>query len=141
MFKFFVRVSLALIFFGAFSIACKPKLPPTPPPPPTFAPAPIGRLAEGGRLIMANICSKCHGNRGQGGIGPAIIGANAALQKFETARGLFDYIRIAMPLEAPGSLTPQEYLEVMSFLMLQNGFAGAGTTLNPNGLEELPLKK
>ncbi|MBI2830602.1 MAG: hypothetical protein HYX81_05535 [Chloroflexi bacterium] len=139
--KFSVWVFLSLAFVMVLSNACRPGLPTTPPPPPTFAPAPIGRLAEGGKVTMANICSKCHGDRGQGGIGPAIIGANATLQKFETAKGLFDYVRIAMPLEAPGSLTQQQYLEVMSFLILQNGFADAGRTINPNGLEELLLKK
>ncbi|MBI2851902.1 MAG: c-type cytochrome [Chloroflexi bacterium] len=101
----------------------------------------IGQSAEAGRRIFLEICSTCHGKQGLGAFGPALIGENATLEKFLSAQRLFDYISIAMPLEAPGTLKRDEYLQVLSYLLVQNGFADAESPFDPDQLEQYPLKK
>jgi hypothetical protein len=38
-----------------------------------------------------------------------------------------------MPANAPGSLSSQQYLEVMAYLLLQNGFVTSGQALDNLG--------
>ncbi|MBI4303888.1 MAG: hypothetical protein HY665_06075, partial [Chloroflexi bacterium] len=66
---------------------------------------------------------------------PAILGDNASLQKFNTAQGLWDYVTVAMPFDAPGSLSQEQYLQEVSFLLLENKFVSPDRIIR---LEELP---
>lgn len=86
-------------------------------------------------------CSGCHGDRGQGVTGPAIIGSMASLEKYSNAQALFDYVSVAMPFSAPGSLSREEYLQVLAYLIHQNSFAASDQTIDPSGLGSLVLKK
>ncbi|MBI4284694.1 MAG: hypothetical protein HY670_02180 [Chloroflexi bacterium] len=131
-------LTAAGLLLGLLSNGCRAKPTPTPSPAPANT---VGQFASSGRTVFITICSNCHGEQGQGITGPALIGSNAFLEKFENAQRLFEYISIAMPQEAPGSLTRQEYLEVLSYLMLQNGFIDEKVPFDPDGLEKLPLKK
>ncbi len=98
------------------------------------------QLSNAGKSIFATDCASCHGTNGQGITGPALIGQYQSLDKYQTAQGLMDFIDTAMPLNAPGSLTSQQYLEVLSFILLQNSWVSDSTIINPDNLSSIALK-
>jgi mono/diheme cytochrome c family protein len=82
-----------------------------------------------GRAVYEERCAKCHGEEGQGKLGRALIGPNANLGGYGTARGLFDYTRKIMPIDAPGKLLESEYWAVLAYILNQNRILPDGTTL------------
>lgn len=109
-------------------------------PTPTAAGPAAGLLAESGKNVYVKYCSKCHGEKGEGLFAPTVIGRGSNLGKYGSARGLMDYITVVMPYDAPGSLTQQEYLQVLSFLLIQNGFIKPETVIRPDQLQQIQLK-
>ncbi len=68
----------------------------------------------------------CHGNRHppEGfklprNLAPALIGDDA-LARFATAREVYDFISTRMPYQAPGSLSADEYWQLVAFLLKRN---------------------
>jgi cytochrome c len=80
-----------------------------------------GGLAQAGQAVYAQHCGICHGDQGQGLVGPAVIGPRAALSKYGSGQGLLEYTTMLMPQTAPGSLPPEQYLQVTTYLLVQNG--------------------
>lgn len=143
-----VAVILAMTLVSGACSASKPTPTPAPTAPSTSAPVPsptpapaltAGQLAEQGKTVLATK-GGCHGEGGQGLRAPAIIGSNAQLAKYNNAKQLLDYIKSTMPANAPGSLTQQEYLQVLCFMLLQNKFVTAETAIDPSQLERIALK-
>lgn len=66
-----------------------------------------------GRELYAQRCANCHDV--EGGIGPDLAGA--VLRSYGSARTLFNYVKMAMPYDAPGSLSDQEYWATLDFLL------------------------
>lgn len=100
-------------------------------------PAGHGSVAEGAALF-ATTCAACHGKAGEG-MAPAfpqLIGRDPRAEQFVFANDpklphtignywphattLFDYIRRAMPLLAPGSLTDDQVYAVSAYLLAAN---------------------
>ena len=149
------RHPLGLLAAGALLlIACSPVNPsptagPTPVPPasPTAvaAPTPAGPTADSlgaaGKAVFAENCARCHGDQGEGVTAPANIGPNAHLDKFSTGKGLYDYISTTMPQDRPATLSPETYLQVVSFLLLQNGFVQPNTLLSADTLATVRLQR
>jgi mono/diheme cytochrome c family protein len=98
------------------------------------------QYAAEGQILFSVKCSLCHGDKGQGGQAPAIIGAGAALAKYSTALGLLEKISKTMPMNSPGSLSHQEYLQLEAYLLTQNNYVGASQTFNEANLKDLALK-
>ena len=96
-------------------------------------------LAVHGKNIFDKISAPCHGVRGEGKLGPAIIGPKSKLVKYKTAKGLLDFISELMPMDNPGSLKPEEYLAVMSFLLLENKLVDGEIDMKPDQLEKIKL--
>jgi mono/diheme cytochrome c family protein len=101
----------------------------------------FGQLANTGQTIYTNSCALCHGDSGQGGTASSIIGARANLQKYNTAQGLFDYIRTNMPASAPGSLPLDKYQQVMGYLLVQNNFVQSNTPFAADQLSTIQLTR
>ncbi len=80
----------------------------------------FGQMSDAGKAVFAAKCASCHGNNGQGVTAPPVIGTSANLAKYQTAQGLLTFIDTNMPFNAPGSLTHAEYLQVLSYLLVQN---------------------
>lgn len=105
----------------------------------TGLPAGRGTHAEGA-VVYAQKCALCHGQRGEGmGSGaaayPKLIGREPRegfpfgrdLKHVKTvgnywpyATTVYDYINRAMPLNAPGSLRPNEVYGLTAFLLAEN---------------------
>ncbi|MFI5227706.1 MAG: c-type cytochrome [Gemmatimonadales bacterium] len=52
---------------------------------------------------------------------------------------LFDYIRRAMPLTAPGSLTPDETYAVTAFLLARDSVIAGGTMIDARTLPAIQM--
>lgn len=98
-----------------------------------------GTVAEGATLYAAQ-CSVCHGPEGRGGSGSELAGGNpdlTAAQPDQTigsywpyATTLFDFIRRAMPMTAPWSLSNNEVYAVVAYLLSLNGIVAPGARLD-----------
>ena len=141
-----VVMALALAVVGCSSASPAPSAAPTPPTPPASSPPPpstltFGQLADAGASVFASKCTTCHGSNGQGVTAPAVIGADANLDKYNTAQGLLNFISVSMPFNAPGSLSSQEYSNLLGFLLVRNNYVPASTTFDPGQLSNIQLKK
>lgn len=89
-----------------------------------------GTYEEGKRVYMAK-CVACHGDKLQGvpGAGDTLIGGRGtlatskALKTVESywpyATTVFDYVKRAMPFNAPGSLTDDEVYAVTDYILTE----------------------
>ena len=107
---------------------------------PTTTTTTAGELAALRQGVFSANCAKCHGTSGQGGTAPALTGSGAALAKYNTAQALFNFLSAAMPLDAPGSLTHQQYLELLSFILVQDGYMQSANTFDESKLASVALK-
>ena len=91
-----------------------------------------------GRAVYAARCAKCHGESGQGGVGPRLVPGDR-LGGHGTAQGLYDYLARAMPGDAPASLPADQYWAVVNYLVVTNGFAAEGTVVGPGNASDIRL--
>jgi mono/diheme cytochrome c family protein len=86
-----------------------------------------GQATRGQQLYSGN-CSVCHQEGLQGGdTAPALKGERFVLRWSDsTVDDMFTAISTSMPADTPGSLTPQQYLDIVMYLLQQNSFP-AGT--------------
>jgi hypothetical protein len=111
-------------------------------------PAGSGDVATGA-LVFAAKCAACHGAQGQGGLGDPLVGGQGTLASAKPKRTvgsywpyattLFDYIRRAMPYNAPESLSADEVYAVSAFLLNQNGIVPANTRLDAASLPRVVM--
>lgn len=95
-------------------------------PPALYAPA----QALQGRAVFERHCAVCHGHHLEGRVGPALKGEKFASVKAGFTIGqIFDFLSVDMPAYAPGSLNTRQYVEIMAFLLEQNGYPAGKTTL------------
>jgi mono/diheme cytochrome c family protein len=80
--------------------------------------------AERGNEVLAGSCASCHGDDMKGGPGaPALVGPDFMWSwTNKTAYQLFDQIQNTMPLDAPGALTTEQYVDAMAALFRANAF-------------------
>lgn len=88
--------------------------------------------AEAGEATYANACRDCHGYRAQGGEAPSIVGEGFARFADRSVAVLYDFISRNMPYDQPGSRTAEEYLDIVAFLALVNGFEPGPVPLPPD---------
>lgn len=109
----------------------KPALAPTPVP--TSVPPAISfttAQAGAGKTVYGQSCAACHGATLQGGNGPALAGSGAQLLgRLHTAGSFFTSMSTRMPLTAPGSLSHEQYVDIMAFILEHNGYHASGTAL------------
>ena len=101
-----------------------------------------GTAAAGATIFMQK-CASCHGPKGEGiDKNPKLIGREPAPgfvfatdpkaprtigNYWPYATTLYDYIHRAMPLNVPGSLTPDETYALVAYLLKENGIPTAAT--------------
>ena len=78
-----------------------------------------------GRDVYAGMCAGCHPAVTH--VGPAFTTSWAGKKLSD----LFGFLRERMPKNDPGSLSEQDYVDVMSYLLRLNGM--------PAGVDELPM--
>lgn len=88
-----------------------------------------------GAAVYEAECAECHDQ----GVGPALDAAT--LQgSFANAQELHDYTAQNMPLDAPGSLTDEQYWNVTAYLVDDIGALPDDTTLDANTAAGVPLQ-
>jgi mono/diheme cytochrome c family protein len=93
-----------------------------------------------GREVYTAECAQCHGANGEGGTGPLLIGGNKRIASYQTTQRLYDYVSTTMPFDEPGSLTQEQYWNVISYLLDANELLPPDTVLGP-GAEPIELKR
>jgi mono/diheme cytochrome c family protein len=115
-----------------------------------------GRASDGAR-IYAQQCAACHGAEGQGlePLYPLLISRDPRGEGFEFAADptiprsignywpyattLYDYIRRAMPLYTPGSLSADETYAVVAYLLAANAVIPDTATLDAAALRAVRM--
>lgn len=108
-----------------------------------------GTVAEGA-VVFAATCVACHGEAGAGGDGMVQltggIGTLTSERPVKTvasfwpyATTAFDYIRRAMPLNAPQSLTDDQVYAVTAYLLSIDGIVDADAVLNAETLPTVAM--
>lgn len=87
--------------------------------------------AARGEALYADNCSYCHLVDLSGGdLAPALTGAPfMAKWTGKPLSEVFDYMRVAMPLNSPGGLSPQQNADILAFLLKKSGFPAGATDL------------
>ena len=103
-----------------------------------------GAVAQG-ETVYTQHCAACHGVKGVGKPNDPLVGGAASLKGpqpalktvgsyWPYATTLFDYIRRAMPLGAPQSLSNDEVYAVTAYVLNLNGLVGASDTVDAKSL-------
>lgn len=102
-----------------------------------------------GKTVYAKNCEVCHGPQGSGKPQDQLTGGLGTLATdkpvktpasyWPTATTLFDYIRRAMPIAAPQSLTNDEVYAVTAYLLSVDGIVPADATLDAKSLPQVKM--
>lgn len=104
---------------------------------------------EQGQALYTQKCAGCHGVTGrEGGTGPVLVGRQAwgpdggdrtIGNYWPYASTIYDYVSRAMPLQAPGSLKPDEVYAVTAYLLHANEVIPAGAVMDRESLPRVIL--
>ena len=107
-----------------------------------------GTAATGAGLYQAK-CLACHGEKGAGKPSDQLVGGQGTLRDANAVRTvgsywpyattLFDYVRRAMPLNAPLSLSDDEVYAVSAYLLFLNGIVGEDVAMNAQTLPQVKM--
>jgi len=111
---------------------------------------PVGLgIASKGKLIFDTKCVACHGAGGIGGPNGSLVTnkpPNTTGRKEKTignywpyATTVFDYIRRAMPFNAPGSLSNEEVYHLTAYLLTANDIIDDKTVINAQTLPKIEM--
>ena len=110
---------------------------------------PGGGTPGKGAAIFAEKCVSCHGEKGEGKPHDRLVGGQGSLttdQPVKTVGSywpypttLFDFIRRAMPLTAPLSLTNDEVYALCAYILNLNGLVGDKDTINARSLPKVAM--
>lgn len=107
-----------------------------------------GTAATGEALYRVN-CLACHGEDGQDGVNDRLAGGLGTIHSkmpvktvgsyWPYATTLFDYIRRAMPFQAPGSLTNDEMYALTAYILYLNEIVAIDTKIDSKSLPEIQM--
>jgi S-disulfanyl-L-cysteine oxidoreductase SoxD len=111
-------------------------------------PAGSGSVAEGRAVFQAK-CAACHGAAGEGDLADRLTGGVGTLGSAKPVKTvasywpyaptLFDYIRRAMPLDAPQSLENDEVYGLVAYLLSIDGIVAPDARLDAPGLSRVVM--
>jgi cytochrome c len=111
----------------------------------------VGSQADEGAKLYGQYCASCHGDAGQGTKGaPPVVGKNAlpldppATAKvrntqFHTAQDVAQFVAASMPAKAPGSLSTDQYYDILAFDLKANGIDVSKKKIDPTSAAEIKL--
>ena len=96
--------------------------------------------AERGRAVYAGACGLCHGRRLNGAPEDPDMRSTPPLARARFVRSwngrslatLFEYTRATMPEDNPGSLTDEEYVDVIAYMLSVGGMPAGEAELPPD---------
>lgn len=104
-------------------------------------------LAKAGEAVYTSTCVVCHGSNGEGtDICPVVIwgqgsglGSYNGVTLFKDAQGMLHYISQSMPLTAPGSLTSQQYSELLAYILTKGNLVSGSTVFDASHLSSISI--
>lgn len=121
---------------------------------PAIAPDGTG-LPEGsgtaavGREVFLAVCARCHGDKGEGGVGPRLAGGQGSLATarpvktvgsfWPYATTVWDYINRAMPFDQPGKLKPSEVYALVAYILQLNDLVGLNDVMDAKSLPKIKM--
>jgi cytochrome c len=111
---------------------------------------PVGKgSSEQGAKIFSLKCAVCHGPAGIGASAEPLMGEVGSLTSeypektissyWPYATTLFDYIRRAMPIDAPFSLSANEVYALCAYLLSEDDIIAADQELNEKNLPQVSM--
>ncbi len=101
-----------------------PTLVPSNPAAPSFT----ADQANKGQILFYENCAECHGAQLEGNAGPALDATHGNVQ-WETVSFVFSYMSAFMPAGNAHGLSPDDYLNIMAFLLKAHGHHAGGAAL------------
>lgn len=111
-------------------------------------PAGAGSVQDGAKLYVQQ-CLLCHGQNGRGGSGEELTGGINDLTRdppdqtigtyWPHATTLFDFIRRAMPMHIPGSLSDNDSYALTAYLLYENGIIEEDAILDAATLKAIKM--
>ena len=99
------------------------------------------QVARGKEKAMAE-CASCHGNTFKGDLAPSLVGPDFIDHWYDARLGeLALRVQNTMPASAPGTLKPEEYADVLAFILSENGFPAGSDTLKMTPVDALDAIK
>ena len=102
-----------------------------------------------GREVFAAQCSRCHGPKGEGGVGATLVGGQGTLRTarplktvgsfWPYATTLWDFINRAMPFDKPGLLSPPEVYAAVAFILNLNDIIGDADVMDAKTLPKVRM--
>lgn len=103
-----------------------------------------------GEAVYAAKCLGCHGEKGAGKPNDQLVGGIGTLTGEQTpvktvgsfwpyATTLFDYVRRAMPFNAPRSLSSDEVYAVCAYILQLNGIIAENAVMNAQTLAKVQM--
>jgi mono/diheme cytochrome c family protein len=158
-----VALVLALVWTGALALAAQSPAvgvgrPATPDEIRALGPAiapdggglpPGSGTVAAGREVFATRCSKCHGEKAQGDVGPALVGGRGTLRTprplktvgsfWPYATTVWDYVNRAMPFDEPGLLKPPDVYAVVAYILNLNGIVASDAVMDAGSLPKVRM--
>lgn len=118
--------------------------------PPSGAGLPAGSgSVKQGAVVYTSKCQTCHGAKGAGKPADALAGGQGTLASNNPVRTvgsywpyattLFDYVRRAMPVQNPMSLTDDEVYAVSAYILRLNGIIAEDAVMNAQTLPQVKM--
>lgn len=105
--------------------------------------------AAQGKALFAQRCAACHGEEGIGGTADELAGGTSPLDSehpdknigmyWPYATTLFDFIRRAMPMDKPESLSNDEVYALTAYLLHRNNIIGESDEMNARSLPKVQM--
>jgi mono/diheme cytochrome c family protein len=92
------------------------------------------QAARGG-AVYARSCAECHGQNLEGKTSTALTSSRFTTKWADgkhTVDDLYFVIRTQMPYGSPGTLTNQQYIDIVAFVLQKNGYRAGGKELAPD---------
>lgn len=105
------------------------------PPKQSAGPSFTQEQADRGQAAYAHSCTDCHGSRLDNGEfgGPPLKGSYFAKHwGAGNVAALFGYTKAKMPLDRPGALDDESYVDILAYILDENGYAPGDKELAPD---------
>lgn len=118
--------------------------------PPSGEGLPTGAgTARQGAVVYAAKCLACHGEKGAGKPADALVGGIGSLASAKPVRTvgsywpyattLFDYVRRAMPINNPMSLSNDEVYALSAYILFENGIVAEDAAMTASTLPRVQM--